>query len=53
MFLSLLKWKNIELTTYPRGQDTLSQVINNGAYAPGDMVSFRVDQNIGGNEPNA
>ncbi|KZN92767.1 hypothetical protein EN45_029280 [Penicillium chrysogenum] len=33
--------------------DTLSQVINNGAYAPGDMVSFRVDQNIGGNEPNA
>ncbi|KAI2715387.1 hypothetical protein CBS147332_5041 [Penicillium roqueforti] len=33
--------------------DTLSQVINNGAYAPGDMVSFRVDQSVGGNEPNA
>ncbi|KAJ5498436.1 hypothetical protein PEX1_098810 [Penicillium expansum] len=33
--------------------DTLSQVINNHAYAPGDMVSFRVDQSVGGNEPNA
>ncbi|KAJ5143115.1 uncharacterized protein N7515_001902 [Penicillium bovifimosum] len=33
--------------------DTLSQVITDGAYAPGDMVSFKVDQGIGGNEPNA
>ncbi|KAJ5170675.1 uncharacterized protein N7500_003458 [Penicillium coprophilum] len=33
--------------------DTLSQVINNGAYASGDVVSFQVDQSIGGNEPNA
>ncbi|OQE04353.1 hypothetical protein PENVUL_c034G08960 [Penicillium vulpinum] len=33
--------------------DTLSQVINNGAYAPGDRVSFQVDQSVGGNEPNA
>ncbi|KAJ5503079.1 hypothetical protein N7463_005953 [Penicillium fimorum] len=33
--------------------DTLSQVINNGAYSSGDMVSFQVDQSVGGNEPNA
>ncbi|KAJ5696338.1 hypothetical protein N7536_006750 [Penicillium majusculum] len=33
--------------------DTLSQVISNGAYSPGDMVSFQVDQSVGGNEPNA
>ncbi|KAJ5788113.1 hypothetical protein N7457_003103 [Penicillium paradoxum] len=33
--------------------DTLSPVITNRAYAPGDMVSFQVDQGIGGNEPNA
>jgi uncharacterized protein YijF (DUF1287 family) len=41
-----LTMHNIELTTYPRGQDTLSQVINNGAYAPGDMVSFRVERKL-------
>ncbi|KAJ5365041.1 hypothetical protein N7517_007927 [Penicillium concentricum] len=33
--------------------DTLSQVISNGAYASGDMVSFQVDQSVGGNDPNA
>ncbi|KAJ5824439.1 hypothetical protein N7447_006779 [Penicillium robsamsonii] len=33
--------------------DTLSQVINNGAYSSGDMVSFQVDQSVGGNGPNA
>jgi hypothetical protein len=37
----------------PHIQDTLSQVISNGAYSPGDMVSFQVDQSVGGNEPNA
>ncbi|CAI7665082.1 unnamed protein product [Penicillium glandicola] len=33
--------------------DTLSQVISSHAYAPGDMVSFQVDQSVGGSEPNA
>lgn len=52
MFLSVLteigKHKSL-----PHIQDTLSQVIRNGAYSPGDMVSFQVDQSVGGNEPNA
>jgi hypothetical protein len=59
MFFHLSKERNVHmnLSFRHRHRDknykSLSQVINNGAYAPGDMVSFRVDQNIGGNEPNA
>ena len=54
-FFSWLKWKKKYRANHipPRDQDTLSQVISNGAYAPGDLVSFEVDQNVGGNEPNA
>ncbi|KAJ5770752.1 uncharacterized protein N7511_002803 [Penicillium nucicola] len=33
--------------------DSLSKVIENGAYSSGDSVSFRVDQSIGGNDPDA
>ncbi|KAJ5990860.1 hypothetical protein N7499_011408 [Penicillium canescens] len=33
--------------------DSLSQVIKNGTYSSGDVVSFRVDQSVGGNELNA
>lgn len=34
-------------------QESLAQVIEKGDYAPGDKVSFRVDQNIGGNDADA
>ncbi|CAG8091194.1 unnamed protein product [Penicillium salamii] len=33
--------------------ESLSQVIKNGVYAAGDMVTFAVDQNMGGNDPDA
>lgn len=52
MFLSVLT-KRKKYKSLPYIQDTLSQVISNGAYSPGDMVSFQVDQSVGGNEPNA
>ncbi|KAJ5084283.1 hypothetical protein NUU61_008862 [Penicillium alfredii] len=33
--------------------ESLARVIKDGTFASGDLVSFRADQNIGGNEPNA
>ncbi|KAJ5815276.1 hypothetical protein N7474_007053 [Penicillium riverlandense] len=33
--------------------DCLAQVVQEGTFAPGDWVSFRVNQSVGGNEPNA
>lgn len=34
-------------------QESLTRVITDGTYAPGDRVSFRVDQDVGGNDANA
>lgn len=34
-------------------QECLERVINDGAFAPGYWVSFRVDPSVGGNDPNA
>ncbi|KAJ5605910.1 hypothetical protein N7510_008691 [Penicillium lagena] len=33
--------------------DCLAQVVQKGTFAPEDLVSFRVNQSVGGNEPNA
>ncbi|GLI80669.1 cell wall synthesis protein kre9 precursor [Penicillium ochrochloron] len=33
--------------------ESLTRVITDGTFAPGDYVSFRVDQDVGGNDPNA
>ncbi|KAJ5750875.1 hypothetical protein N7533_007903 [Penicillium manginii] len=33
--------------------ESLERVINDGAVVPGDLLSFKVDRNVGGNEPNA
>ncbi|KAJ5368791.1 uncharacterized protein N7496_008551 [Penicillium cataractarum] len=33
--------------------ESLTRVISDSTYAPGDRVSFRVDQDVGGNDPNA
>ncbi|KAJ6134323.1 hypothetical protein N7523_000645 [Penicillium sp. IBT 18751x] len=33
--------------------ETLLQVISDGLYTPGDLVSFRVDPSVGGNDLNA
>ncbi|OOQ88870.1 hypothetical protein PEBR_11805 [Penicillium brasilianum] len=33
--------------------ESLERVITDGAYATGDYVSFRVDREVGGNDPNA
>lgn len=34
-------------------KESLERVINGGAVVPGDLLSFKVDRNVGGNEPNA
>lgn len=34
-------------------QECLAQVVQKGTFEPGDWVSFRVNQSVGGNEPNA
>lgn len=34
-------------------KESLERVINGGAFAPGDWVTFRVDPSVGGNDLDA